>query len=269
MTGLEGGLDALARLVAKLRDRGDAFAVATVVRTLGATAAKPGAKAVLDAKGQLIEGWIGGGCVRAALSRAATESLSTHEPLLVSLQPEALLDEKGLVPGSTGDGVQIARNGCPSEGSIDIFVEPHLPLPELVVLGASPVARALARLTAQFDWALRHIEDVENLKIDPTNKRRMVIVSTQGRGDTDGLAAALQSGAEFVAFVGSRKKYRALSQSLIESGFEREAVNAVSAPAGLAIDAVTPDEIALSILAQVTQERRRRQRERQGSPHTG
>ena len=144
---------------------------------------------------------------------------------------------------------------------MDIFVEPHLPLPELIVLGASPVAHALAGLAGQFEWALRHIEDVGSLNLEPSNKRRMVVVSTQGRGDLDGLSAALRCSAEFVAFVGSRKKYSALSESLLQSGMDADAVRSVSAPAGLAIDAVTPEEIALSILAQLTQVRRLKQRD--------
>ncbi|MEM7377686.1 MAG: XdhC family protein [Pseudomonadota bacterium] len=260
MTGVHQS-DALTQQLSDLRARGEPFVVATVVRTLGATAAKPGAKALLDSTGALLEGWIGGGCVRGALSRAAVDALATREPVLISLHPDAVLDERGLVPGAAEPGVRVARNGCPSEGSMDIFVEPHVPQPELVVVGSSPVARALADLARHFDWALRHIENAEDAALAPRPGRRMVVVSTQGQGDQAGMAAALRSGAECIAFVGSRKKYRALSRSLSEEGFDAAALDAVCAPAGLPINAVTPEEIALSILAQLTARRRQQHRE--------
>ncbi|MDX1780605.1 MAG: XdhC family protein [Thalassovita sp.] len=260
MTPAELSHSDIAGLAQELRDRGEPFAIATVIRTLGATAAKPGAKALLGSDGAIRQGWIGGGCVRGALRRATERALKDGQPQLISLQPQDLLAEKGIDAGSDLEGVRYARNGCPSKGSMDIFVEPILPQPELVVIGASPVAQALARLAPQFQWAVTASDTAPDLIPRPQGARRMVVVATQGAGDLDGLKTALGSGAEFVAFVGSRRKYAALAGKLADGGADRAALDRVQAPAGLAIDAVTPEEIALSILAQLTQQRRADQR---------
>jgi xanthine dehydrogenase accessory factor len=250
----------LATLAKSLRDRGEAFAIATVVRTVGATSAKAGAKALLLSDGTIAQGWIGGGCVCRALAKAVKSALIDGQPHLISLHPQEVLDEKGLHAGDLDQGVEYARNGCPSKGSIDIFVEPVMPMPELIILGNSPVATALASLTRGFQWSIVSDEDGSKLAQRPIVARRMVVVASQGKNDLVCLMAALASQAESVAFVGSRRKFAALSEKLVGQGVEPARLAAVEAPAGLAIDAVTPEEIALSILARLTQIRRRNQR---------
>jgi xanthine dehydrogenase accessory factor len=250
----------IATLAQEMRTRGEPYAIATVVRTLGATAAKPGAKALLDAEGAILQGWIGGGCVRGALIKAVKRALEVGVPQLVSLHPQDLLDEKGLVAGEDVEGVRFARNGCPSKGSMDIFVELILPLPELVIFGEAPVAQSLARLAEQFQWAVTKGDvEAESAPLS-SGGTRMIVVASQGQNDLACLTRALETSAEFVAFVGSRRKFAALSQSLIERGMAAADLARVQAPAGLSIGAVTPDEIALSILAQLTQVRRRHHR---------
>ena len=250
----------MATLAQEMRARGEPFAIATVVRTLGATAAKPGAKALLDGEGTILQGWIGGGCVRGALVKAVKRALQDGTPQLVSLHPQDLLDEKGLTAGDSVDGVRFARNGCPSKGSMDIFVELILPLPELVIYGDAPVAQSLARLAEQFQWAVT-IGDPEASPLTLSQgETRMIVVASQGKGDLACLKQALETSAAFVAFVGSHRKFAALSETLIGRGVARADLDRIQAPAGLAIGAVTPDEIALSILAQLTQVRRRTHR---------
>lgn len=250
----------MATLAQEMRVRGEPFAIATVVRTLGATAAKPGAKALLDGEGTILQGWIGGGCVRGALVKAVKRALQDGTPQLVSLHPQDLLDEKGLTAGDSVDGVRFARNGCPSKGSMDIFVELILPLPELVIYGDAPVAQSLARLAEQFQWAVT-IGDPEASPLALSQgETRMIVVASQGKGDLACLKQALETSAAFVAFVGSHRKFAALSETLIGRGVARADLDRIQAPAGLAIGAVTPDEIALSILAQLTQVRRRTHR---------
>lgn len=250
----------MATLAQEMRARGEPFAIATVIRTLGATAAKPGAKALLDGEGTILQGWIGGGCVRGALVKAVKRALQDGTPQLVSLHPQDLLDEKGLTAGDSVDGVRFARNGCPSKGSMDIFVELILPLPELVIYGDAPVAKSLARLAEQFQWAVT-IGDPEASPLALSQgETRMIVVASQGKGDLACLKQALETSADFVAFVGSHRKFAALSETLIGRGVARADLDRIQAPAGLAIGAVTPDEIALSILAQLTQVRRRTHR---------
>lgn len=244
----------LAGAVRDLRDRQEPFAFATIVRTAGATAAKPGAKALLAADGTILHGWLGGGCTRGAVKRAALEALQSGQPQLISVAPEELLEQKGLAPGDEVDGTRFARNGCPSKGTVDIFVEPCLPMPELVVLGASPVARALETLAPQFHWSVSGSATATGAP----SGQRFVVVATQGQGDLDALKSVLTGEPAYVAFVGSARKFAALGAKLQAAGIAPETIAAVHAPAGLDLGAVTPEEIALSILAQLVQVRRRK-----------
>jgi xanthine/CO dehydrogenase XdhC/CoxF family maturation factor len=130
------------------------FALATVVRTVAATAAKAGAKAVILPDGTISEGWIGGGCARAAVLKAAREALADGKPRLVSVQPPDALQEQGIPAGEERAGVRFAENMCPSQGTMDVFVEPILPHPEIVVCGSSPVAVAVAELGRRIGFAV-------------------------------------------------------------------------------------------------------------------
>lgn len=243
----------LADAAQTLRQRNEPFAFATIVRTAGATAAKPGAKALLSANGTILRGWLGGGCTRGAVKNAAISALASGQPQLVSVAPEELLAEKGVSAGDEVDGTKFARNGCPSKGSIDIFIEPCLPLPQLVVLGRSPVAQALVSLAPKFDWSVT--ETAPSLAQNNAPKR-VIVIATQGQGDVDALETALAINSIHTAFVGSGRKFANLAVKLTAKGVEQARIDAVKAPAGLDIGAITPEEIALSILADLVQVRR-------------
>jgi xanthine dehydrogenase accessory factor len=261
-------------LVAQLKAAEEAFVLATVVRTVSVTAAKAGAKAIIRPDGTIVAGWIGGGCARGAVLKAAREALADGEPRMVSVQPENLLAELGVKPGENREGVRFATNMCPSKGTMDIFVEPVLPHPSLVILGGSPVALSLAaqarRLGYHVTVAAPRADLVESpdadLVIDGlvlgklNQAKRFVVVSTQGKGDEAALRTAIDTPAAYRAFVGSRRKMAALRAKLIGEGFAAAALDAVKAPAGLDLGAITPEEIAMSILAEITVERRRGQR---------
>ena len=261
-------------LVASLKAKGEAFVLATVVRTISVTAAKAGAKAVIRADGAISDGWIGGGCARAAVLKAAKEALADGHPRLVSIQPRDLLAEQGLRPGEERDGIRFARNACPSQGTMDVFVEPMLPRPVLIVMGASPVAVALAELAPRFGYQLtvcaapedQHLfaeadRRVEGFALPPSNEPLgTIVVSTQGRDDEAALKAAVTSNAEHIAFVGSRRKLAAISEALLAEGIAAERIARVKGPAGLDIGAITADEIALSILAEMISQRRKAER---------
>jgi len=235
------------------------YAIATVIRTVGATAAKPGARALILADGTISEGWIGGGCVRGAVARAAQTAIAEGTPRLISIQPDEDLTAQGLTPGQTHQGRDIARNGCPSKGAMEVFVEPVLPRPELVILGASPVALALATLAQPFGFDITTPDGMPESGPPPAaNHARMVVIATQGAGDLDALRTALASEADYIGFVASRRKFATLAARLDATP---EALARIQSPAGLAINAVTPEEIALSILAQIVQHRRQGQRQ--------
>jgi xanthine dehydrogenase accessory factor len=249
---------------------GEPFAVATVVRTVAATAAKAGAKAVILPDGTISEGWIGGGCARAAVLKAAKEALADGRSRLVRVQPPEALDAQGVKAGDEQGGVRFAKNMCPSQGTMDIFVEPILPRPQVVVCGASPVAVAIADLAGRMDFAVtvcapaaeqpafgevdRRIEGYA-LPVEDAGAR-YVVVSTQGRGDEAALLAALNVAAEYIAFVGSRRKAEALKAALAQRGVPPERLARLKAPAGLDLGAITPHEIAVSILAEIVAVRR-------------
>ena len=133
---------------------GEPFALATVVRTVAATAAKAGAKAVILPDGTISEGWIGGGCARAAVLKAAQDALADGRSRLVSVQPPDVLADHGVKPGEEQEGVRFANNMCPSQGTMDIFVEPVLPRPQVVICGSSPVAVAVADLAGGRGFAV-------------------------------------------------------------------------------------------------------------------
>jgi len=246
------------------------FALATVVRTVAATAAKAGAKAVILPDGTISEGWIGGGCARAAVLKAAREALADGKPRLVSVQPPDALQEQGIPAGEERAGVRFAENMCPSQGTMDVFVEPILPHPEIVVCGSSPVAVAVAELGRRIGFAVTVCAPAaEQASFVAADRRiegyalpageagpRFVVIATQGRGDEAALRAALAVETNYLAFVGSRKKAAALKAKLAETGIAPERLAQLKAPAGLDLGAITPDEIAVSILAEIVAARR-------------
>jgi xanthine dehydrogenase accessory factor len=266
-------------LVAQMKAAEQAFVLATVVRTVSVTAAKAGAKAIIRPDGTIVAGWIGGGCAKGAVLKAAREALADGEPRMVSVRPENLLAELGVKPGDLREGVRFASNMCPSKGTMDIFVEPVLPHPSLVIFGASPVAMSLASQARQLGYHVTlaapaadvvAVPDadtvVEGFVLGELNQaRRFVVVSTQGKGDEAALRAAIATDAEYRAFVGSRRKMTALREKLVAQGVDAAAIDRVKAPAGLDLGAITPEEIAMSILAEITVERRRGQRAKKES----
>ena len=261
-------------LVSSLKEKGEPFALATVVRTVAATAAKAGAKAVILPDGSITEGWIGGGCARGAVVKAARDALLNGESRLVSVQPEDLLDANGGSAGELKEGVRFARNTCPSQGTMDIFVEPMLPRPEIVVCGSSPVAVAIAELGRRLGLVMTACAPAAEQAAfaDPDRRieryalpvagegTRYIVVSTQSRGDDAALQAALSVESDYVAFVGSRKKAATLRAKLRDKGVDPARLERLKAPAGLDLGAITPEEIALSILAEIVMVRRKRQR---------
>jgi xanthine dehydrogenase accessory factor len=251
--------------MARMKGDKQPFALATVVRTEDATAAKAGAKAVIRADGSMVD-WLGGNCTIAATKRTAARALADGRARLISVRPaERLADDVAT------DDFELHKNNCPSGGSIDVFVEPILPRASLVVAGASPVARALVELgrgagfaitVAALDEDQASFPEVDfriqgfDLSAPPAGRIESVIVATQGKRDREALRAALSSDAGYVGFVGSRRKAETLTAALREDGIAPERIATLRSPAGLDIGAATPQEIALSIIAEIVELRR-------------
>ncbi|MEX2205189.1 MAG: XdhC family protein [Myxococcota bacterium] len=239
-------------LDARLR-AGESVVLATVVRIAGSASAKPGAKAVIDAQGRLVWGWVGGGCAESAVRDAAREVLAQRRPrvILVDLDDEVL-------------GV-----GMPCGGHMEIYLEAMTQDPKLLVLGHGRIAETLATLgtalgfhvmvndplaTAEsFPTAnLRVTEDPDYAKVE-CDADTYVVIATQHKGDYEALQRVLSQRPAYVGLVASRKRSALVLERLHEDGSPLESLRRVAAPAGLDLGAETPQEIALAIAAEIVQ----------------
>jgi xanthine dehydrogenase accessory factor len=261
-------LDQLLKQSAEMLARGETFVMATVVRCQPPTSGKPGDKAIIHADGKL-SGWIGGGCAQPVVIREALKALADGKPRLVRISPSSGGEEQGVVDYTMT---------CHSGGALDIYIEPVVPNLHVVILGRSPVARTLARLARAIGYDVsvvvpaaeaegfgdaaviqsKHF-DLSPVTITP---RTYLVVSTQGEGDEEALEAAAlaakapAAGAAYVAFVASKIKAGKVLAYLRERGIAPEKLSQVKAPAGLDLGAASPEEIAVSILAEIVQVRR-------------
>lgn len=251
--------DAVLDKAARLKAEGKPFVLVTVVRAVSPTSAKPGAKAVVEADG-MIQGWVGGGCAQPAVIKTAKKVLEEGQARLIRISPTK--------DGYVEEGITDFGMTCHSGGTLDIFIDPVIPRPVLLVIGASPAAQALVGLaqrvgfsvTAAFPGADKEmfadadtiIDGFDVANVAPT----FVVVATQGKQDEKGLEAAISIGAAYTCFIASERKGDKLKAALKESGSDTARVDAIISPAGVEIEAVTPEEIALSVLAGVVKARR-------------
>ena len=220
--------------------RREPFATATVVRAEKPTSAKPGAKAIVTADGGL-HGWIGGSCAAPTVVRESLQALADGQPRLILISNEPLPPRKGLR--------QIPMT-CVSGGALEIYIEPVLPREQLVVFGATPVARALASLGAGLGFAIA--TTLEGVIVD---ERTHIVVATRGEGDEEAVVEALRTSAPYVALVASRKRGTAVAAAAMAEGISKPRAMGLHYPAGLDIGARTEEEIALSILAEIIRDR--------------
>lgn len=254
-------------MAADLAARGVAFALVTVVRAVAPTSAKPGDKALLTERGEWL-GWVGGSCAEPAARRAAQAALGDGACRLLQLTNE---EPEGLRPG-----LEVQAMSCYSGGSLEIYVEPHLPRPLLVVCGASPSARALCELGAASRYDVIHlsgegskegvaIAGVRSVgalgELPELRASTCVVIASHGRGEEDAICWALRSPAGYVGLVSSRRRWAEMRGRLAALGLSSEQIARVHAPAGLDMGAESPEEIALSVLSQIVLERRARGRD--------
>jgi xanthine dehydrogenase accessory factor len=237
---------------AELQRRGEAFALATVVRCEAPTSAKPGAKALVLEDGT-VAGWVGGACAEPVVAREALAALRDGRPRLLGLYGEG-----GQAPGRT-EGVIALPMTCHSGGTLEIYVEPYLPKPLLVLIGHGPIVESLATLAPAAEHTVVRVEAggaPEALAPLALTWRASVVVATHGDADEAALERALASAAGYVSLVASRQRAAVIVERLRRRGVGAESLGRLRAPAGLDIGAVTPEEIAVSILAEIIQERR-------------
>jgi len=256
-------LSSILETINTLSANGKPFCVATVVRTADVTSAKAGAKAAITADGE-IHGHLGGACVQSALKTAAKEVLESREPKLIRVKPS----EK-VVNLTDADGVAVFKSGCPSGGTVDLLIEAFLPAPRLIVLGTGLVAEAVAQHGALMDFQVmvpaenparsERVGILDRVVFDQAalTENDIIVVAAQGKGDLRLLEEAAVSNAGFVALVASRKKAAYLRGKLADKGISDAALDRIKAPAGKDIGAVGPHEIAISILAEIIERRRK------------
>ena len=227
----------------QLAASGVPFVEAVVVRSARPSSARPGDRAVVLGDGT-IEGFVGGSCADATVRLQALRALETGEPVLVRILPG---EHDG--PSEEEGSVTVA-NPCLSGGALEVFLEPRLPAPRVLALGETPVARALESLGPAVGFDVRRSGAPEATDLG-------VVVATLGHGDEEALQAALESGASYVGLVASPRRGAAVLEALRAAGLSDELLARVRTPAGLDLGARTPEEIALSILAELVTARRR------------
>lgn len=225
---------------AELRAREEPFVLATVVAYKSPQSAKPGSRAIIKADGS-ISGWVGGGCVQPLVLREAQQALKTGQPKLLTISPDE--------PRDDWKGVKSYRMTCEGGGSLEIYLEPFLPKPELLIVGNSPVAETIARFGEMLDFKV--ITDPSRI-----NEATYVVVATMGNGDEEGLLSVLGTKPKYLGLVASEKKSQALFEYVREVGTTDEQIESIKCPAGLALGAQTMTEIALSVVAEIVQIRR-------------
>lgn len=253
--------------VAELETGGRTFALATVVAVRRPTSARPGAAGIVHPDGT-IEGWVGGSCAQPVVVREALRALADGQPRLLRLSREAPGE------GRRADGVVELVMTCHSGGTLEIYVEPHLPAPHLWVAGTTPIAGALVALGAAGGWRVTLFDPVADAAAFPAAEVVLgdrdldhrecdappyVVVATQGVWDEEAVLAALRRDVAYVGLVASPTRAAVVRQWLRdETGLAEERIAALQAPAGLDLGAETAEEVAVSILAELVQVRRGR-----------
>ena len=243
-------------LMHQLKHSQTPFAVATVVETEGSVSAKIGAKAVIDESGKRFAGWIGGGCAESQCQTSAVEAIKQGYGFTVTID---MNDE-------------VLGAGMPCGGSMKVFIEPVLPNPVLWILGHGRIAEALCSIgqtlgyrinvndptatSAQFAGADDIINDDFDYESLNPDKNDFVVIATQHKGDHESLQKVLSTQVGYIGLIASHKRANLVFEFLKETGFSEQQIARVKSPCGLDLGAKTPEEIALSILSEITQIRR-------------
>lgn len=245
----------------ELSQRGETFALATVVWRRGPSSGKQGCRAVITAAGQ-VTGWIGGACAEPIVVREARHALTEGVPRLIFLGNPGELEA-----AAAREGMMLVPMSCQSEGALEIYIEPVTPKPHLVVVGRSPMVEALVQMAQAIGWrpvlvdadggtsadhpSAERVVSGLDFKEAGVDERSLVVVATQGHHDEDAVEHALAAGPAYVGLVGSRQRAASVLGYLADRGVLREALDRVRVPAGLDLGRVSHREIAVGILAEL------------------
>jgi xanthine dehydrogenase accessory factor len=229
----------------ELAREGESFALATVVWRQGPSSSQQGSRAIITDSGQFY-GWIGGACAQPAVIRAARAVIAAGEPRLL------LLGDPERFGAAIPDGMTVVPVSCASEGALEVYVEPVVPAPHLVIVGRSPMAQTLAHLARALGWRAELIAGQDFTAAAATG-RSMVVVATQGHGDEEAIEQAVAARPAYLGLVGSRRRGEAVLGYLAERGVAKDQLDRVRVPAGLDLGRTTHQEIAVAILAELVQ----------------
>jgi xanthine dehydrogenase accessory factor len=229
----------------ELARRGEPFALATVVWRQGPSSSQLGARAIITGGGEL-HGWIGGACAEPAVIRAAQEVMTEGTPRLL------LLGTPDQFGAAVPPGITVVPISCQSEGALEIYIEPVVPAPHLVIVGGSPMAHTLAGLARALGWRATLIAGQDFTAAD-ADERSIVIVATQGHGDEEAVEQAVAARPAYLGLVGSRRRGAAVLGYLADRGLPGDQLDRVHVPAGLDLGRTTHQEIAVAILAELVQ----------------
>ena len=246
-------------LAGDLTRKGESYVLATVVWRRGPSSGKEGNRAVITTEGKL-HGWISGACAEPVVIRQGLQALTDGTPRLVYLGPPEDLTSR------ERDGLTTIPSYCASEGALEIYVDPVIAKPHLVVVGRSPAVQVLVGLANALDWRTVVVDDGGSAEDHPdagqvvttvdfaaagVTARSLLVVATQGHYDETALEAALATDAAYIGVVCSRKRAKSVIEGLRAQGYSEDAIARIHAPAGLDLGHLEHEEIAVSVIAEL------------------
>lgn len=242
---------------------GEPYALVTVVWRRAPSSAKAGSTAIVDVSGHM-RGWVGGACAEPTLVREAMAAMADGTPRLLFVGPDAELDAR------QRDGIVAVPMACESEGALEVYVEPIIPKPQVVVIGRSPAVDALAVMARALGWSSTIVDDGGRVDDHPSDVvvrtsldlaglgvggHTFLIVATQGHYDEPALEAALATEAGYIGLVASRQRADAVLDWLRGRGLGDDQLGRIHAPAGLDLGSTDQAEMGVAILADLVQRR--------------
>lgn len=244
------------------RDSDVPAAVAMIVRREAPSSGKPGDKAVITNKGE-VKGWIGGGCTKGIVIKEALEAIEEQTPRLVRIQPNDQANDQA--------GVKNYRMTCMSGGTVEVYIEPIMQVTKIHIFGRSHISKALCEIGRAAGFYVNIISDLADevmfpsankiskltdFKAEESMKKDYMVVCTQGEDDEKSVEFAIDANPRYLSFVSSRKKANSVFLYLKRKDVPHEKLVSIKTPAGIDINAKTPEEVAISILAEIIKEKR-------------
>jgi xanthine dehydrogenase accessory factor len=255
--------DEFLRKASELRAAECPFAIAIVIKYLPPVSGKPGDKAIIQPDGK-VWGWIGGGCVQPLVIREALQAMNEGSPRIVRIAPSREAEPE---MGSVNYAMS-----CHGGGALDVYIEPVLPKSRILIFGCSPAAQSLSKLGKAVGYGIGVISyrasqdlfpDADFIAKEITSGKihhgpeTFIVVATQGEHDEEALEQALRSNARYISFIASHAKAQKVIGLLAEKGASPQMLGRIKAPAGLSIGTSSPQEIAVSIIAEIIQAQKR------------